>query len=189
MTHLSATEQTKQNIIDAFWLLYQKGGMSQVTITKICQKAGYNRSTFYAYFKDAYDVLETLEQQLFSPDHIMEELIFPLMHANDPTQLFEGIITLFDSLSPYLPVLLSEYGDPLFRRKLLDLLAPVLYKRFSSSDYTERALSYIFEYQNAALLATIARWYQNGKDIPKETLIKLLITLTQNGLKHTLLST
>lgn len=187
MAYTSATDQTKQNIMTAFWQLYEKGGMSQVSITKICQKAGYNRSTFYAHFKDAYDVLEAIEAQIFSPDTIKEELLLPLMQCNEPALLLEGILKLFDQLSPYLPVLLSEYGDPLFRKKLLTLISPILYKNFSTSTYTKTQLHYIFEYQNAAILSTITSWYQNGKDIPKEELITLLIQLTQHGIKNTLL--
>lgn len=188
MTYISATDQTKQNIMTAFWQLYEKGGMSQVSITKICKKAGYNRSTFYAHFKDAYDVLETIEAQIFSPDTIKEELLLPIIHCNDPKLLLEGILKLFDHLSPYLPILLGEYGDPQFRKKLLDTLSPALYKCFASTSYTKTQLRYIFEYQNAAIISTVVSWYQNGKDLPKEELITLLITLSQYGIKNTLTS-
>lgn len=186
MTYSAATELTKQNIIDAFWQLYEKGGMNQVSITKICKKAGYNRSTFYAHFKDAYDVLETIETRLLPPEAFKTALLIPLMHSENPTELLNGLIELFDRLSPYLPVLLGENGDPLFRKKLFAALTPTLYEIFKDSSYTPNQLHYIFEYQNAAILSTIASWYQNGKDISKEELIALLIQLTQNGIKHTL---
>lgn len=187
MAYTSATDQTKQNIMTAFWQLYEKGGMSQVSVTKICKKAGYNRSTFYAHFKDVYDVLATIEAQLFSPDLIKGELLLPMIHCHDPKLLLEGILKLFDQLSPYLIVLLGEYGDPRFRKKLLDTLSPALYNSFASTSYTKTQLHYIFEYQNAAIISTIVSWYQNGKDIPKEELVALLITLSQHGIKNTLM--
>jgi len=52
------TRQTKQNIVDAFWELYCEKRIEKITIKDITIKAGYNRSTFYEYFNDSYEVLE-----------------------------------------------------------------------------------------------------------------------------------
>lgn len=36
----------------------------KITVKKICEKAGVNRSTFYAHFTDVYDMLDKMEQTL-----------------------------------------------------------------------------------------------------------------------------
>lgn len=144
--------------MEAFWKLYATGGMSKVSITKVCQIAGYNRSTFYAYFKDVYDILDTIE----------------------------GLLVLFELLSPYLPVLLGPTGDPLFRKKLVLHLKPLLHKVLPNSSYSADQLDYIFEYQNAAVISMISMWYENNKNIPKEDLINLLVQLTKHGFVNTI---
>ena len=53
--------KTKQDLIDAFWALYCQKRIDKITVKEITQKAGYNRSTFYEYFIDIYDVLEQIE--------------------------------------------------------------------------------------------------------------------------------
>ena len=55
------TAQTKQNLIDAFWQLYCMRPISQITVRDVVQRAGYNRSTFYEYFRDVHAVLEAIE--------------------------------------------------------------------------------------------------------------------------------
>ncbi|MDD3306418.1 MAG: TetR/AcrR family transcriptional regulator [Acetobacterium sp.] len=63
-TTLSSTAKiTRQNLIDSFWRLYCKKSIEKITVKEICALAGYNRSTFYVYFKDAYEILEEIEEQ------------------------------------------------------------------------------------------------------------------------------
>lgn len=52
------TEATKQTLIDAFCLLNRETPIGKITIQAITRKAGYNRCTFYQYFKDVYDLLD-----------------------------------------------------------------------------------------------------------------------------------
>jgi hypothetical protein len=43
------------------------------------------------------------------------------------------------------------------------------------------------EYQSAAALSTIAKWYLNGKDIPLEQFLEILYSITSNGIQKELL--
>ena len=55
------TETTRKNLIDAFWKLYQTKPIERISVREITDIAGYNRGTFYLYFKDVHDVLEQIE--------------------------------------------------------------------------------------------------------------------------------
>lgn len=187
MSNLSVAEVTKQNIIEAFWRLYCIGGISNVSVTKICKLAGYNRSTFYKYFQDIYAVLETIESNLISAEAFKTELLFPLIHTPNSNELLKQVIHFFDTYSPYLPILLSENGDPHFRHKLLERFIPVISEVIpSTKQYSPKQLAYIIEYQNAAVISTVTKWYQNKKDIPEEDLISLLLQLTNHGTRNIL---
>ena len=41
--------------------------MKGITVTKLYSLVSINRSTFYAYFYDIYDVLEQIEEQVILP--------------------------------------------------------------------------------------------------------------------------
>ena len=58
------TAQTKENLMEAFWQIYCEKRIEKITVKEITMKAGYNRSTFYEYFTDVYDVLEQIENSL-----------------------------------------------------------------------------------------------------------------------------
>ena len=71
------TEQTKANLRTAFWSLYKEKAIEKITIKEITDAAGYNRGTFYLYYKDVYDLFNKIEEEL------LEEIRI-LIHDNLP---------------------------------------------------------------------------------------------------------
>lgn len=176
----------KQTIVNTFWHLYKSNGMANVTVTKICKIAGYNRSTFYANFEDIYDVLNTLECSLVSPVEFQTLILNNMIYSNPDEAIISSIISLFERNDDYFPILLGPNGDPGFRRKLLNSLLPTVTKTLASNNNKGAFLPYILEYQNAAVFSVISLWYENGKNISRKDLVTLLISLTTNGVRNEL---
>lgn len=44
--------------------LMKKHNIEKITVKKVCEKAGVNRSTFYAHFSDIYDLFDKMEDTL-----------------------------------------------------------------------------------------------------------------------------
>ena len=180
----SITQQTKQNFMDAFWDLYCEKTIDKITVKEITLKAGYNRSTFYEYFRDAYDVLEKLEETLI-PN--LSELP-PLRGVSEdfglPTDLF---MELFEHNRQYYAVLLSENGDPAFASRLKRVIKPLLASVFSgSSDTTDTTLDYTLEYTLSAMIGILSYWISNPDPLPKNELYDLVHQLMQEGPLKTL---
>ena len=58
------TEQTKLALKTAFWELYTQKPLEKITIKDITDTAGYNRGTFYLYYKDVYDIFTQVKDEL-----------------------------------------------------------------------------------------------------------------------------
>ena len=58
------TAQTKLDILDAFLDVAKTKEVKKITIKDITQKAGYNRSTFYRYFTNIYDIQDYAYQYI-----------------------------------------------------------------------------------------------------------------------------
>lgn len=189
-TTLSNTAKvTRQNLIDAFWLLYCKKSIEKITVKEICDVAGYNRSTFYVYFKDAYEILAEIEEQTITVEDfrriVIKNLFYGnLFHDHRKKAILKSILEFFEKNKTYLPVLLGENGDPHFRQKVLMKLTPTvlsMYKELSPQELLE--VSYLMEYQSAAMLSMIAKWYANDKDLPTDQFLELLLAVTTNGVQ------
>ena len=59
--HLEQTNQTRQNIIDAFWSMAESDGVRNISVSAVVKKAGINRSTFYEYFSSVEDLADHVE--------------------------------------------------------------------------------------------------------------------------------
>jgi len=186
-SNLSLTaNQTRQNIMTAFWDLYTEKRIEKITVTQICTRAGYNRSTFYKYFLDVYDVLDKIEEQIITPE-MLEKSVVSYLLSDNKKLAFEQIILLFEKSSGYIPVLLGDHGDSSFRHKLMSKLIPVVSSHFHISIDSNKNTKYILEYQSAAIFNTIANWYANEKDIPAEEFIQLLLSISTNGVQRELI--
>ena len=63
------TAQTKQSMIDAFWVIAKKRGLINVTVSEITKYADLNRGTFYVYFSDMKDLRAQAEDEIIEDLH------------------------------------------------------------------------------------------------------------------------
>lgn len=64
VTKKPKSEQTKQNIIDAYLKLIPKKKWDKVSVKELCAQANITRGTFYQYYSDIYDLMEQIENAL-----------------------------------------------------------------------------------------------------------------------------
>jgi AcrR family transcriptional regulator len=175
--HLEATALTRENLMQAFWVLYCQKKLEAISIKEIAGKAGYHRSTFYEYFVDIYDLLNQLEESLLA--YIQENVVHSL--AEEQSEDFIGKMAgLYETKGQYLSVLLGENGDPYFSKKLRTVMYPALVKAFGLPE-SDIHTAYIFEFGMAAIIASITHWYQSNKNLPSKELIFLIRSMLMNG--------
>ena len=87
---------TNLMIREAFFSILKQKPLSKVTVKEICTAAGVNRSTFYKYYKDTYDLLEQIE------DELIDNLQLHLAHINKSglSDIFTTILTDISEKSP-----------------------------------------------------------------------------------------
>lgn len=163
---------TKESIQEAFWQLYCKKDIKKITVKEITDRAGYNRGTFYVYFKDVYDVLEQIEDSLI-PDFHNEEKARMMVSEGNMDMLIEFIVNEFNSQSKYLSVLLSDRGDPKFPNRYKENIKPLIKSRMKlNSDVDPLKLDFALEFFMSALFGALSHWYKLGQPIStKEFLI------------------
>jgi AcrR family transcriptional regulator len=172
------TERTRQNLVDAFWSLYSSKRIDNITVREITSQAGYNRGTFYEYFRDVYDVLEYIEER--SLPTIDELPPWKELDDNSP-DFFESIMELYREKFYYYQVLLGEKGDPMFQRKLKDNLKSSIIDSISqkgSVDLVEVDL--ILEYILSGMIGILIYSFEKKPDLTNEQVISTLYKLFQN---------
>lgn len=172
------TMMTKKIIKDSFWELYKEKKIENITVKDITQKAGFNRTTFYAYFTDVYDVLEQIEDDLMPG---IEHL--PPINATREYSIdyLKNIFTIYEKNSAYYSVLLSENGDPRFALKMKNVFKSMMMEAIKNRvNISPEEMDYALEFLAGGTLSIVKHWFDQGKNIPMHQLIPLMYNLMGN---------
>jgi AcrR family transcriptional regulator len=172
------TTQTRENLIQAFWGLYRQKKIEHITIKNITTRAGYNRSTFYEYFVDIYDLLNQLEDTLLE---YLKEQILDSLDGGLNDDIIQKLADVYESKGDYLGILLGENGDPNFVKKLKTVMRSTLVGTFRLPE-KEIHTSYIFEFGMSAIIGTVTHWYQSKRDLPSKEMVRLLRSMLERGI-------
>ncbi|GIO32147.1 MULTISPECIES: TetR/AcrR family transcriptional regulator [Paenibacillus] len=168
------TEKTKQSFISVFCELYCQKPIEKITVQEIANKSGYNRSTFYQYFSDVYDLLRFVENDIL--DFIREKLINTEQVDTKPRDL----LLLFEEKGAYLNALLGDYGNIRFIEKLKGEFFSDEQKYCFPKD--SLVTPYLLEFHLSTSFSLLRLWQRRQKDLPPDELIGLIDKLFTSGI-------
>lgn len=160
---------TKNIIKESLIELLETKEIHQVTVTDICKKADINRGTFYSHYKDAFDLLQSMEDELF--DQVIVYL------TETPVEDYTDIllIKVFELIAEnkeLCKVLFCKQKDS----KILDRILYVankanLDKIINTPDFTDAYLNYLLKYAIGGIIAVVQTWLENDLvESPRELL-------------------
>lgn len=172
---MSKKELTKDKIKQVFWDLYEINPIEKITVTKVCKLANINRSTFYKYFCDTYEVLETIENTIFPPIEML-----PQFNSTNKQTTFD-IKThwnLLQEQKKYLKVLLSENGDPAFRFKFIEFIRPMVLEMVKEKEHILNA-NYLLEFTLCGVMGAFAYYINNDIDNDGDYIFNTIVELVE----------
>lgn len=177
------TSETREKLKNAFWELYAHKKIEHITIKDITDKAGYNRGTFYVYYRDVYHVLEQIEEEMIAlANEHAGKLLALASQGGTTTDSLLYIIRLFEKNEKYLTILLGEKGDPSFVYKLKEAIKETFIRNFGTGNLKDQnIIDYIFEYIASAQIGLISYWYKHNKDKTIEELLSLTHNMMFKG--------
>lgn len=167
------TEKTRRAFVGAFCDLYSQKPIDKISIQEIANKSGYNRSTFYQYFSDIYELLVYVENDLL--DYMREHL----KSGQNSNQTVQRVIQFFEEKGLYLNALLGDYGSIRFLERI---------KQEIPLDELDMELSadnplapYLIEYHVSTSISLFRLWLRRGKDISHKVLFDFIDRLYLGG--------
>ena len=171
------TEQTHANLQEAFWQLYTRKGVEHITVREITALAGYNRGTFYLYYRDVYDLLHSIEDNIIVRIDEAVNRAAALPPEQMLPSLLESVAGLLRDSERYTAVLLGEHGDPRFSARLKAVIRPLAGRCFAPcAGRTEAETELLTEFYLSGALGAVVRWNTGNTGVAGERLIELLIT-------------
>ena len=116
--------KSQRNIINAFFLLRARKSLERISVKEVCEIADVNKSTFYVYYRDIYDLSFSLQKEVI--DRITETLPSLSAVVEDQYQFTKDVLLAYEANKVQISTLFSGsqvYQLPaLVKEKLLEIL-------------------------------------------------------------------
>lgn len=182
----SMKSETKNKIRGAFWQLYTQKEISRITVNEVVAICGVNRSTFYRYYTDIYQILEEIEQKLLQKtDRLSTNRA---VSYNDMDVFLQNAYVLYQEDREYLHHLVRQQRDSFFSekyRKAIQDKLPVIFMR-DGSHVTDIDLETTMEIINYGVVDVFIHWADDDR-LSFEKLKELFHGISADGIYPTLL--
>jgi len=163
---------TKRILQESLIELMQKKSLLNISVKEICEIADVGRTTFYTHYKDQYELLTEIEEQIFiDTDKIAQKYHGQKnvkFNKQEITEFMRNLLEYISSNRNSIQVLLSENGERDFQirffRKRLDRL-PKIKKILEHKSQSINAISYYSIFIAGGFITLVKEWIKNGLDI------------------------
>lgn len=173
---------TRMVLKESFLELLQENPLSAITVKGICELADINRSTFYAHYRDQFDLLETIENDIITD---MKEYLlnFNVRKKEDALRMTEKLIEYFQAKHEELEILLKVRGESQFERKVMEVARHLIMHGWNEVEHLgENWSTYISTFIVSGSVQVIKMWLLDGmKESPKDMAI-LINNLINQGI-------
>jgi AcrR family transcriptional regulator len=180
-TYAEAREKTRSNLVNAFWDLYCEKDINKITIKEITDRAGYNRATFYIYFKNAQQVLDYVENQLY--EMMSDRHNDKPKNKEDAERILKESISQLDDNRRFLCVLLSEKGDPKFASNFREHFRSHIARIVEIGELEAIVpLDFAIDFIIGGMVNCLQRWYETQADTSSLELIQNIFAAAFQGM-------
>jgi len=168
---------TKMVIRDSLMELMKTKSILSVSIKDICELADISRSTFYAHYKDQYDLLQQIEEETLGYFDDMLNKYKDKHSKKETSQMLEEMLNYMANNGNSIQVLLSENGDISFQKKLFQHFTnhSLITNYFSERQPDEEAKTYYSVFLIHGYIGLVQHWLKTDMSIPVPQLTKMLI--------------
>lgn len=176
---------TRMLLRKAFLELLSRKPIHSISVRELCEEAGINRGTFYAHYKDIYDLREQIEAEMLSDfQKALEPLLAEKTDSITLTEITAGIFHCLRDNSDICAATLGKYGDRDFLVHLIDLGRDSCIKRYSEyfRSASLRDIEWFYTFVSAGCIALLQDWIDRGMTEPSDRIAAAAETIMMKGI-------
>ncbi len=158
----------------------QSTHISKISVKSLCDMADVNRSTFYAHFKDQYDLLRGIEQEAL--DNIKQFLESQDFAVKRPisAQGLSSILEYVKENAAIFKALLSDNCEPDIQREIMNLAQVLPIPLYGDSG--ERVKDYLAVFGITGCISILQKWLEDGTPESTAEIAELVLQVLYKGM-------
>ena len=165
------TAATRNTFIETFIELNQQKPVEKITISELAAKSGYNRSTFYQYFDDTYDLLACIEDDFIQ--YVKDTIVSQIGMKKTESHFIESFLHIYAEKRTLLKILLSGSNHNNFAAKLQETLIPAFAAQMNLSAGDEKA-EFLLDFYLSGIIGVLSRWVLSENPMAPEEYGRLM---------------
>ncbi len=176
------TKLTKKLFKEAMIDLLEKKSLYDITVTELCQKAELNRSTFYKYYENVYDVFADIEHELI----LANEECLKNINDNDQDAITKPLCRLLSIVKENTKIYKLLFNNHISEEISKNIMnAPIMFFKEKLETLNKGPASdadYVFMYFFSGSLEIIKKWISSGTKETPEHIATLIYNLAAKSL-------
>ncbi len=179
--------KTRKLLRQSLFQLMEHKWVQDITVREITELSDLNRGTFYIHYKDVFDMMEQIEQELVEDFNRVFENFTPNIEHNDPLPLFIELFRYLQENADVGRVLLGPHGDMAFINRLKTFVRERCLTAWKQlfSPAGERNFDYFYAFIASGFVGLIDLWYQRDMPEDPETMARTAVKMI-TGCMHAL---
>lgn len=156
---------TQKVIKESLLELLKEKDIHKVTVTDICKKADINRGTFYSHYKDAYDLLDSMENEFF-------DTAYNFVKGHDEGALLK-VLNLIKENKDLCKIIFCIQMDPKILNRIF-LIADKIDLKSMVKDEDKVYTDYLIKCSVGGIIAIIQNWLEGGLKEEPEFILDII---------------
>ncbi|MDR0313750.1 MAG: TetR/AcrR family transcriptional regulator [Treponema sp.] len=172
------TRYTRMVLRDSLAELMKEKSILRISIKDICERADVSRSTFYAHYKDQYDLLQQIQEETIVNIEKLLEKYNDDISRDGTMRMLEELLRYIADNGPSIQGLLSENGDINFQKKIIGFTRREEVLKYVTDRFDEKTQEYASVFMVNGSIGLIQQWFKNNMDVPVSEMVKLFLKIT-----------
>lgn len=174
--------RTKKLLLKSLTKLMSEKKINKITVTEITELADVNRSTFYLYYKDIYDMIENVETEMFDEfDIAIKKLAVKEGGYDNILSFITFVFEFVRKNADMCKVLLGQEGDYTFLNKFKEAIIasqpPIMHS------LTGIESRYFMPFIISGCIGAIQQWIEEDMVVPPKDIAVFVIDIITKGVK------
>ena len=170
---------TKRALTGALIDLMRENHISKISVKALCEAADVNRSTFYAHFRNQYDLLAHVEAEA------LNDLKARLLEDSEPRTRNVVKILEYAQENADLFLMLLDGSDGSFQQQIMELAHLVDLQLSDRQGVAEaESMEYMYLVAVSGALGMLSHWLKKGTPQSPAEMAELLMRMIQHGIEE-----
>lgn len=174
----------ERRVLNAFFSALEESTLSELTVTKLAQRAGTSRKTFYTYFKGTDDVVD-LKARIMARDLMVYELVSipSLMESRGRKETFQNQVACFFSFfADNIQVMQALRRSDLLQRFLRSFWHEI--DALSADPPSDAQGKYLRFFASGGFSSMIEAWLEEGAVRSPQEMVDVTESIVQSLSQH-----